>query len=202
LFHIENVVNAALLFDLVAPSMDAVTEKSFKLINRPVSDITLSRMLESLINFSHEYTGTLLLEIFIVPGINDSPEELAEFKRVLSRMNITRIQLNSLDRPGTERTLVAATPQRLNEIAAFFSPLPVEIISRSQSKTFQPVGTSEDTEEKIYSIIKRRPVTFQDLVTTTALPEQEISVFISALEKKGAIQRKAVENNIFFQVRV
>jgi wyosine [tRNA(Phe)-imidazoG37] synthetase (radical SAM superfamily) len=201
LLHRENVMNATLLFDLVAPSMDAVTEKSFELINRPVSDITLSRMLESLINFSHRYTGTLLLEIFIVPGINDSPEELTEFKKIVSGMKITRIQLNSLDRPGTEKSVVAATPQRLNEIAAFFSPLPVEIITRNASKTFQPVGTTEDTEEKIYSIIKRRPVTLKDLVTVTALGEQQVIDVITMLEKKGEIQRISVENNIFFQVR-
>ncbi len=202
LLHIEDVMNAALLFDLVAPSMDAVTEQSFQLINRPVSDITLSRMLESLTRFSHRYTETLLLEIFIVPGINDSTEELIEFKRVVSGMKITRIQLNSLDRPGTEKSVVAATSQRLNEIAAFFSPLPVEIITRSASKTFQPVAITEDTEEKIYSIIKRRPLTLKDLITVTALGEQQILEVIAMLEKKGEIQRKAVENNIFFQVRV
>jgi wyosine [tRNA(Phe)-imidazoG37] synthetase (radical SAM superfamily) len=201
LFHIDDVVNAALLCDLVAPSMDAVTENSFKSINRPVSDITLSRMLESLVNFSKKYTGTLLLEIFIVPGINDSTEELIEFKRIISGMKITRVQLNSLDRPGTEKSVIAATPQRLNQIAAFFSPLPVEIITRSASKTFQPVDTSEDTEEKIYSIIKRRPVTIQDLVNVTALEEEKVLDIIAILEKKGEIQRKAVENNIFFQVR-
>jgi wyosine [tRNA(Phe)-imidazoG37] synthetase (radical SAM superfamily) len=201
LFHIDEVVEAALLCDLIAPSMDAVTERSFKLINRPVSDITLSRMLESLTNFSHKYTGTLLLEIFIVPGINDSTEELTEFKRIVSSMKITRIQLNSLDRPGTEKTVVAATPQRLNEIASFFSPLPVDIISRNALKTFQPVGTFEDIEEKVYSIIKRRPLTFKDLVTVTALGEQQVLDVIAKLEKKGEIQRNTVENNIFFQIR-
>jgi wyosine [tRNA(Phe)-imidazoG37] synthetase (radical SAM superfamily) len=171
LFHDEDVVNAALLFDLVAPSMDAAMENSFRLINRPSPDIGLKQMIDSLIRFSHKYTGTLLLEVFIVPGINDSNLELVDFKKIIEKMKITRVQLNSLDRPGTEKSVVAATPERLKQIAEFLAPLPIEIISRNALKTVQNNGPIEETEEKIFSIIKRRPVSLHDLSVVTSLPE-------------------------------
>ncbi|MBN1601189.1 MAG: radical SAM protein [Chitinispirillaceae bacterium] len=201
LFHCEDVINAALQFDLVAPSMDAVTERSFRLINRPASDISLVKMLQSLISFSHKYTGTLLLELFIIPGVNDSDEELAEFKNSITQMKITRVQLNSLDRPGTEKSVVTASPDRLKQIAHYLAPLPVEIISRNVLKTVQNSGPIEETEEKILSLIKRRPVTLHDLSILTALPLEQLSAVISTLEHKGEIKRTAVENNIFFQIR-
>jgi len=201
LFHCEDVVKAALQFDLVAPSMDAVTEHSFHRINRPATDISLAVMIQSLISFSHRYSGTLLLEIFIIPGINDSSEELAEFKSIIQQMKITRIQLNSLDRPGTEKSVVAASPDRLKQIAEYFAPLPVEIVSRNTLKVTQNSGPIEDTEEKILSLVKRRPVTLHDLSILTALPEEQLAAVISALEQKGEIKRVVVENNLFFQIR-
>jgi wyosine [tRNA(Phe)-imidazoG37] synthetase (radical SAM superfamily) len=201
LFHCDDVTKTALLFDLVAPSMDAVTESSFRLINRPVSDISLGKMLQSLTSFSHRYTGMLLLEIFIIPGINDSDEELAEFKKIIQQMKITRVQLNSLDRPGTEKSVVAASAGRLKQIAEYFAPLPVEIISRSALKMVQNSGPIEETEEKILSLIKRRPVTTHDLSVLTALPEEQVFAIVSSLEQKGEIKRAAVENNIFFQIQ-
>jgi wyosine [tRNA(Phe)-imidazoG37] synthetase (radical SAM superfamily) len=201
LFHDQEVVESAHLFDLVAPSMDAVIESSFRLINRPSPDIGLEQMIDSLIRFSHKFTGTLLLEVFIVPGINDSTKELVEFKKIIEKMKITRVQLNSLDRPGTEKSVVAATPERLKQIAEFLAPLPVEIISRNALKTVQNKGPIEETEEKIYSIIKRRPVSLHDLSVVTSLPEEQVTAIISELEKKGEIKRIAVEKDIFFQIR-
>jgi wyosine [tRNA(Phe)-imidazoG37] synthetase (radical SAM superfamily) len=116
--------------DLILPSLDAVSDDVFHKINKPEASINCADIINGLISLSSEYKGTIWLEVFIAPGINDSDDEIARFKDVITQINPTLIQLNSLDRPGTCGTLATASPKSLNDIARRFEPLPVEIVAR------------------------------------------------------------------------
>jgi len=61
--------------DLVLPSFDAATETAFDKINRPSELIGLEQYLNGIIEFRKEFKGKIWLEVFILPGYNDSPEE-------------------------------------------------------------------------------------------------------------------------------
>ncbi|MCL2219109.1 MAG: radical SAM protein [Chitinispirillia bacterium] len=120
-----------LLCDLILPSLDAVTDDVFRGVNVPESSLTCEGVINGLTALSSEYKGQLWLEVFISPGINDGDAEIALFKEVITKINPTRVQLNSLDRPGTVNTLSAAPRASLEDIAKRFAPLPVEIIARA-----------------------------------------------------------------------
>ncbi|MDR2577641.1 MAG: radical SAM protein [Chitinispirillales bacterium] len=115
--------------DLILPSLDAVSADVFRKINKPAASITCADIIDGLKALSSEYKGMLWLEVFIAPGINDTDGEIAQFKEVISQINPTRVQLNSLDRPGTCGTLTAAPPASLTKIANQLKPLPVEIVA-------------------------------------------------------------------------
>jgi len=121
-----------LLCDLILPSLDAVTDEVFRKVNAPEPSINCEGIIRGLAALSSEYKGQLWLEVFISPGINDGDAEVALFKDVITGINPTRVQLNSLDRPGTDRALAAASGPSLEEIAKRFAPLPVEIIARQR----------------------------------------------------------------------
>ena len=74
--------------DIVVPSLDAVSPGAFARICRPTDDITPGKVVDGLIEFRKEFRGKLYLEIFIVPGVNDTIEELA----MLKKAKITRNQ--------------------------------------------------------------------------------------------------------------
>ena len=60
----------------------------------------------------------MALEIFVVPGINDSKESTARFLELVKQIAPDSIQLNTLDRGGILEGLKPAPRGKLEEIAA------------------------------------------------------------------------------------
>jgi wyosine [tRNA(Phe)-imidazoG37] synthetase (radical SAM superfamily) len=184
--------------DYVLPSIDAISPEVFKKINRPEASLNIHEIIEGVVAFSNEFTGVLWVELFIVPGINDSVEELLHFKHTFERMRITRIQLNSLDRPGTEPWVMPATPERLSEIAAYFSPLPVEIISRSgKSNTGTTIVGSG--EKAVIEALKRRPATLEEICQYLKSSESNARILVEKLQNSAVITAEEVSNRIFYR---
>ncbi|MDK2916580.1 MAG: hypothetical protein PWR25_1137 [Euryarchaeota archaeon] len=112
-------VRAALMrADLVVPSLDAVSNEVFLRINRPAPGITAERVLKGLIEFVREFSGEVRLEVFIVPGVNDTEEEVRLLKGAVSEISPGRVQVNTLDRPGTDIRVRPAPIGTLERIAA------------------------------------------------------------------------------------
>ena len=123
--------------DLVIPSLDASCAGEFTAVNRPVKEISFEQFISGMETFSRQFNGKIYLEIFIVPGINDSPGSIDRFAGIVSRLKVTKIQLNSLDRPGTESNISAVPEETAARFAAALSPFAdVEIISRNGKKVF------------------------------------------------------------------
>ena len=83
LFYLPEVRRELRAADLVLPSLDAAREEIFRAINRPLADYPLSRLLAGLDAFRREYSGEIWLEILLLKGLNDSPEDLEALRRVL-----------------------------------------------------------------------------------------------------------------------
>lgn len=103
--------------DLVIPSLDAATEEMFQQINRPHQSLHCAEIISGLVQFRREYRGALCLEVFIVPGLNDTPRELACIKKAAQRIGADRLQLNTLDRAGTEDWVSPAGADTLQRCA-------------------------------------------------------------------------------------
>jgi wyosine [tRNA(Phe)-imidazoG37] synthetase (radical SAM superfamily) len=130
--HLE-VRRACLPFDLVCPSLDAVSDEVFDKVNRHHRGLENRSVIEGLVAFSKEYAGAVWLEVFIVPGLNDTPRELALFRETIPRIRAERVQINSLDRPAACDWVRVPSRADLLKIAEQLSPvgIPVEIISRA-----------------------------------------------------------------------
>ncbi len=103
--------------DLIIPSLDAVSEEVFNRINRPLPTLTAADIVNSIVNLKNTFHGRVWLEIFIIPGVNDSKEELKKIRKVVEKINPDKIQLNSLDRPGTETWINKPDRNNLESIA-------------------------------------------------------------------------------------
>ena len=200
LLYLPQVREAVLPFDCVLPSLDAVSAGVFRSVNRPHEDLDVNLVIEGLIAFSRQYTGIVLMEIFIVPGINDTPEELGRFKDALLRINPTRVQLNSLDRPGTVASLKPAPQARLREIAAYLAPLPVEIIARDRIAAAGKAAG--DAEATVLSTIRRRPLTIEDIASLTTLTINDCAAILQRLCAEGKLASSVVNNKTFYRVPV
>jgi wyosine [tRNA(Phe)-imidazoG37] synthetase (radical SAM superfamily) len=199
LFTLPGVRAAANLFDYVLPSLDAVSHAAFKKVNRPHGGLDNKKIIGGLARFSREYKGALWLEVFIVPGVNDSEKELVLLKKAIIEIGPDRVQLNSLDRPGACDSVIPASEKRLREIAAFFSPLPVEIISRRLIAPAKgPAGM--ELESAIVATLRRRPSTVEDLSSATGRPINDVTAVLSRLVKSNKTGTKTIKKRIFYSM--
>ena len=197
LLYDENVRNEILGIDLLLPSLDAVSEKVFKKINRPNPKLDNNKIIEGLIKFSKDFSGTIWLEVFIVPGLNDTTEELELLKNVIKDIAPDQVQLNTLDRPGTESWIEPVTKNRIEEIAELLKPLPVEIIAKFQSRN-KIRSYHKDVEQQIIETIKRRPCTDKDLSEMLGIHINEINKYLSELLHEGSVTTQQQERGTFF----
>ncbi|MDD5032494.1 MAG: radical SAM protein [Patescibacteria group bacterium] len=86
--------------DLIIPSLDAATNKSFSRIDKPHKQITLKKIVDGLINLRKEFKGKIWLEIMLLGGINDSLKEAGIFKKLVAKIKPDKVQLNLPIRPA------------------------------------------------------------------------------------------------------
>ncbi|MFT5726511.1 MAG: wyosine [tRNA(Phe)-imidazoG37] synthetase (radical SAM superfamily) [Desulforhopalus sp.] len=200
LLHDSNVRATLLKADLVLPSLDAATEEVFNKINRPAEGLNIDTCIQTLIDFRKEFKGTMWLEIFILPGYNDSKNELAELKKAILKIQPDSVQLNTLDRPGTVSNLRGATREELQMVVDDWALDNVEIIAaapeRKQMKTYR-----SDIETAIVETIVRRPCTLDDLAKILGKHVNEVNKYLDVLEADGKIETVKQERGVFYQVK-
>jgi wyosine [tRNA(Phe)-imidazoG37] synthetase (radical SAM superfamily) len=86
LFSDKQVRDELLDADVVLPSLDAASELSFCKINRPHHELNVGDYLKGLYDFRNEYKGKIWLEVLIIPGYNDSKENLILLKKAFLKI--------------------------------------------------------------------------------------------------------------------
>jgi len=157
-------------------------------------------MIDGLRAFSREYCGQLWIEVFIVPDINDTPEELALLRETLLSINPTRVQLNSLDRPGACNRVTPATPDRMAGIANFLKPLPVEIISRKTLAETAALRHSDTLDGTILHQLQRRPATIEEIAVMCSATINEISDAVAGMTARRKLAVSTVEGRTYYSV--
>lgn len=120
LLYRDEVIDEVLNFDLVMPTLNAVTEGIFQKINRTSKETNVEKVKIGLKKLSEKYKGEIYLEFFIIEGINDLKEELDRYIEFLKEIKFTKLQLNSLARKGAEDWVKPASIKRLEEIKKYF----------------------------------------------------------------------------------
>lgn len=185
--------------DLILPSLDAASEKIFRKINRPAPGISAADIITGLIQLRNEFQGQIWLEIFIIPGLNDTEQELHHLRLAVNKIKPDKIQINTLDRPGTEKWVTDPTEEKLKKIVRFFAPLPAEYITR---KTFTDDITrlDSDFEGTIIDFLKRRPATSEDLAKALNLHPNELGKYLADLLERNIIRTERQKNNNFYLI--
>lgn len=200
LLHDKNLRKEIKNIDLILPSLDAASKDVFRKLNRPNPKVEIEKVIKGLLIFKKEFKGKMWLELFIVPGLNDNKKELFLLKNTIKKINPQKVQLNTLDRPGTEPEVKSALKEKLEEIAEFLKPLSVEIIakfvSRRKVKSF-----NKNIENQILETIRRRPCTDKDLSAMLGLHLNELNKYLAELLKKNIIKSEFQKRGVFFKIK-
>ena len=195
LLYLEEVRKDIIEADVVLPSLDAVSEDTFRCINRPHPALTVEKVISGIKSFRKEYSRKIWLEIMLIRNINDETVELERMKKIVSGIGAERVQLNTVTRPPSEGSTGRLQDRELARICKLFGPA-CEIIC-SFEKTAEIPSQAEWTDI-ILETLKRRPLTLEDIVNTTNLSHFQAKGRLRDMEEQGLIKSYFFEDNTFY----
>jgi len=183
---------ALLKLDEVKLSLDCATQKCLQKLDRSHSGIDVENIKAGMLDFKSKYDGPLVIEILIVKTLNDSKEEIAKLNEYLLKLQPTRIDIGTIDRPPAF-DVQPVTFQELLKISHLFdSSLPVYIASRKKAD----ITASRYNEKEILDTLSKRPLTQEDI---DALFDIESQNRVKELLKKEKIIPVSTNGVIFYK---
>ena len=130
----DSKVQAALVkLDEVKLSLDCATQKCLKKLDRSHSGIEVEKIKAGMLDFKSKYKGPLVIEILIVKTLNDTEEEIAKLNDYLLKLQPTRIDIGTIDRPPAFDVKPVSYEELLHISHLFDASLPVYIASRKKA---------------------------------------------------------------------
>jgi wyosine [tRNA(Phe)-imidazoG37] synthetase (radical SAM superfamily) len=185
LMHLDAVQEAAAKADIVKGSLSAWDEDSFVRMNQPAAGLSLGSMIAGLQQFRQRFNGKLWIEVFLMKGVNDRPEDVAKIASIVERLSPDAVQLNTVVRPPADDGAEAVSRSALQALAPLFNP-PAEIIARFSAPD-SDASDSTVTSEHIRAMVSRRPCTLDDISGAFAITTEFAAKRVDALLAEGII---------------
>ena len=195
----NDVVEELLPADRVIPTLTTVSQQTFKRIHNPHPSLKIAEIIDGMVWFRSRYTGAIWLEVFVIPGLNTTDEELAGLKDAIDRIDPDLVQLNTLDRPPAEGWVEAAPDAELKRVARVLGREGTGITG--DRPPISPAAQEKtSTADLIRATLCRRPSTVEDLVRTTGLSGGEVAKILGALERGGEVTSYRGTRGVFYAI--
>ncbi|WP_419769444.1 MAG: radical SAM protein [Candidatus Marinarcus sp.] len=183
----EEVFNALLKFDTVKLSLDCVSETCFKKLDRIHKGISIEKIIEAMMAFSKSTKHAFVLEVLFVKDLNDKKTEIELLYDAIKKINPHRIDIGTIDRPPAYK-VQPVTFESLQSIAEHFKGLNVNIAYKNR-----PKQTNSFTQEEIFSLLKRRPLTQEDIENLFDKKSQELLAILVKTSKISVVNSSGVQ---------
>ncbi|MFY4764878.1 radical SAM protein, partial [Aliarcobacter butzleri] len=174
----KEIFEALLKIDIVKLSLDCISEKCFKKLDRQNKSVEIEKIVPSMIGFSQKTTKNFVLEILFVKNINDKDEEIELLFNAVKQINPKRIDIGTIDRPPAYK-VNPVSYEFLEKIANKFEGLNVNIVFKNRPKQIISYN-----KEEILSMINRRPLTIEDIEN---MFDNESKIFLEELIRNEEI---------------
>lgn len=185
-----------LLADRVVPSMDAGSESVFRRVNRPHPRLKLDHIVEGMGRFREQYSGSLHLEVLLVAGVNDHPEELEKISRLARQVGPDRVELNTVVRPPAHEKTRGLSVHQMEQAAAFFPRESTEIIGTFEG-SFQ-MRRDENLEDRVLDLLARRPCTVLEMADSLGVNPLDLERVLSGLCRGAVLKRDVFNGKEFY----
>ncbi len=208
------ITNGSLLFqkdvrkelsqaDIVLPSLDAGTPKTFRKLNRPHPSLEFRDMVSGLVHFREEFSGQLWLEFMVVPGLNDTREELEALRDILDTVQADRLYMNVSVRPPAEPWVTLPEQENLERIRELLGG--GRSLQMPETGRFHLSGTKKGSQEQVpelLEVLERHPMSLEQVeealeAWSVTDPEQ----IITALKEREDIDIVRYRGKEFFMVK-
>ena len=188
----EKVQDTLLKLDEVKLSLDCATQKCLQKLDRSHKGIDVEKIKDGMLAFKNRYDGPLVIEILIVRTLNDSKVEISKLNEFLLKLQPTRIDIGTIDRPPAY-DVKPVTYEKLLEISHLFdATLPVYIASRKKAE----ISPSSYSDEEILETLSKRPLTAEDI---EALFDEESQKRVEDLLQKDKIKLVSTNGVEFYK---
>jgi len=181
--------------DVVLPSLDAADTRTFNRIVRPPGGLSVEQVIAGLATFRRHFAGPIWLEVMLVSGLNDQPEQLERLKGAMDLILPDRIHLNTVVRPPAVESALPVPPERLAAIAAYFGPA-CEVIAECQSPA--PLPSGEALAERIAGIVTRHPATLGELAVTLGAAPSLVAMGVAKLMEEDMIESRLHRGRLYY----
>lgn len=196
LLWMDEVLEDCAQMDIIVPNLDACDEETFQRMNRPHPSLSFENVVKGLVRLREKFCGNIWLEIFLVPGINDSQEQIRAFKRLTEDIRPDKIQLNTAVRPPAEKSVRAIEYERLENICSLLGPKAEVIIPDPEQKK----DGENISEADIIDLLKRRPCTSEDMASTCKNTVDDVAEMAERLVAEGKVKVMECDGKKFFKV--
>lgn len=163
--------------DIVKLSLDCVSQKCFKKIDRPIKGLHVEDIVEGIKEFRKIYDKELVIEVLVVEGINDKQSEFEALRTVLKEIKPDRIDVSTIDRPPAY-DVKGVSIERLKELSLILDSLPVSIAYKKDYSEEK----RDFTREEIINMMDKRPQSFDDV--HVSFSKESIKLINSLVEEK------------------
>jgi len=153
----DKIFNSLLKLDTVKLSLDCVSKKCFKKLDRNHKDIEVEKIVPSMIEFSKRTKNNFVLEILFVKDLNDNDEEINLLYNAVKQINPKRVDIGTIDRPPAYK-VKPVTFELLEKVANSFKGINVNIAYKNR-----PSQVNSFSQDEILIMLKRRPLTIDDI---------------------------------------
>jgi len=182
LFTLPEVRRDAALADVVKLSLHAWDQSSFERIARPHASLSFDAIIEGYRQFRREFKGRIDLEVFIVPGLNDTPEQVSRIAAIAASFNPDAVMLNTAVRPPADSSVARCPQARLRLLARHFTPA-------AQAVGDEPAASLPDlTADALVDLVSRHPASLKFLSAGFQRPEHELRQIIDALASERKLR--------------
>jgi len=182
--------------DWVSVKVDSVVEATWRRINQPHPDLSLSAILEGIRAFAASYRGTLASETLLVAGVNDTAEEVEAAARFIADAGIRLAYLAIPHRPPADPSVACpdeATVTRAWHILAEQVER-VELLTAYEGDAFPPL---DDPREQLLAITAVHPMR-ESAVQSMLTRAGENMALAQELVNSGALRQVSHSGEIFY----
>ncbi len=165
--------------DVVLPSLDAASQRTFQAVNQPAPGIRIEEIIEGLRSFRRDFSGEIWLEVMLVKGLNEHEADL--IARAAESISPDRIQLNTVVRPPAE----PVDPLSEDEMERMLSVFEGAEIIPDWDWRVPP-----KMRDRLLDLLKERSYTLEEICELLELESSDAIKYCKILERDCMIQRR------------
>lgn len=199
LFSLPEVRTGACKADVVKATFSAWDQVSLQALHQPHRDLSFDSFYSGLKAFRAEFTGEYWLEVFVVPGVNDTAECMARVATLAAEIRPDRIHLNTAVRPARDGVTQPVSAAVLAELAGLFSPMAEVIAVLAPAPPGKGVEAAGDVQAaRILGLLQRHPCSPGDVSASLGLSERDAATALGRLCDSGKVRRERRDGDDFY----